>query len=177
MTNMDQGARGWLLKTARENYWRVATICDFDDLVQEGGLVWARIVNRYPNVTDMPHRMALFKRAFINRIHDLSKKATKADIPECDLPNPISVLLEQPDPDQDVDLALIIEQLPGSIRRLLGRIIEDPERPYRRFLDHTRETTNRRLCRLAGIDNHTGRDLHTALLQYFRGVKLHPQYD
>jgi DNA-directed RNA polymerase specialized sigma24 family protein len=175
-TNMDQGVRGWILKTARENLWRVSGHIEIDDLVQDGFMFWHRIVTRYPNVTETKHRMSLFKTAFTNHIHDLSKRKTRLDVvPEADIDVPIEHMREGEDPSQDPDLSFIIKQLPPAIMRVLTRMMER-ENPYRLRLDRTRETTNERLCRIAGLDP-SHRDIQTAVLQYLRGTRLHPQYD
>lgn len=172
---MDQGARLWVFKTARENLWRVSGHIDFNDLVQDGLLFWHRICLKYPNVTEQKHRMSLFKTAFTNHIHDLSKKKTRLDlVNESDLDTPMDVMLEGEDPSADPDWSFIMSQLPPAIMRALQRLL-DGDPPYRQRLDHTRETTNQRLCRLAGLDPET-RDMKAAVLRYLSGASLHPQY-
>lgn len=175
-TNMDQGVRGWIYKTARQNMWRVSNHIDLADLMQDGFLVWHRVCIKYPNVQEQKHRMALFKTAFTNHIHDLSKKRSRLDlVTEADLDTPMDVMLEGEDPTSDPDLAFIVKQLPPALLRVLKRVIES-NGPYRLNLDHTRETTNERLCRFAGLDP-SKRNIQAALLQYLAGVRLHPQYD
>lgn len=175
-TNMDQGARLWIIKTARANLWRVSGHIDLDDLVQDGMYFWVRIVTRYPNVTHPPHRMALFKTAFTNHIHDLSKSKSRLDVVnESDLGVDMDVIIEGDDPSQDPDLAFLISQLPPAIMRVFTRMYYG-DAPFRHRLDGTRETCNQRACRIAGLDP-TLRDVQTAVLQYLGGSKLHPQYD
>lgn len=175
-TNMDQGVRGWIYKTARENLWRVSGHIEFSDLVQDGFMFWHRICVRYPNVTETKHRMGLFKTSFTNHIHDLSKKKSRLDlVTESDLDTPIESMLEGEDPGADPDLAFIIRELPPAIMRTLARCIESNS-PFRLRLDHTRETTNERLCRFAGLDP-SKRDVQEAVLRYLNGHRLHPQYD
>lgn len=175
-TNMDQGVRGWIFKTARENMWRVSSHIELSDLMQDGFLIWLKVCGRYPSVTETKHRMALFKTSFTNHIHDLSKKRTRLDlVPEADLDTPMASMLEGEDPTSDPDFVFIIKQLPPALARVLGRMIAS-DSPYRLRLDHTRETTNERLCRFAGLDP-SKRDIHTAVLQYLGGRQLHPEYD
>lgn len=175
-TNMDQGVRGWIYKTARENIWRVSSHIDLADLIQDGCMIWLKVCNRYSNVTETKHRMGLFKTAFTNHIHDLSKKRSRLDlVNEAELEAPMETMLEGIDPASDPDLAFIIKQLPPALARVLSRVI-DSNSPHRLRLDHTRETTNERLCRFAGLDP-LKRDIHTAVLQYLAGRRLHPQYD
>jgi hypothetical protein len=176
VANMDQGVRGWIYKTAKENLWRVSGHIDFADLIQDGYLFWHRITIKYPNVTATKHRMALFKTAFTNHIHDLSKKKSRLDlVTESDLDTPMDVMLEGEDPNADPDHTFIFRELPPAIMRALSRALEGTS-PYRLRLDHTRETTNERLCRFAGLDP-SKRDIHTAVLRYLAGHQLHPQYD
>ena len=175
-TNMDQGVRGWIYNTARANMWRVSSHIDLADLMQDGYLIWVKVTAKYPNVTSQKHRMGLFKTAFTNHIHDLSKKHSRLDlVAEADLDTPMEVMLEGVDPNADPDLAFIIKQLPPALMRVLSRMIETNS-PYRLRLDHTRETTNERLCRFAGLDP-TKRNIQAAVLQYLAGARLHPQYD
>ena len=175
-TNMDQGVRGWIFKTARENMWRVSSHIDLTDLMQDGFLIWHRVCIKYPNVTATKHRMGLFKTAFTNHIHDLSKKKSRLDlVAEADLDTSMEAMLEGEDPSTDPDLGFLIDQLPAALKRVLARVIES-DSPYRVRLDHTRETTNERLCRFAGLDP-SKRNVHAAILQYLAGARLHPQYD
>lgn len=174
--NMDQGVRGWIYKTARENLWRVSGHIEFSDLVQDGFLFWHRICVRYPNVTATKHRMGLFKTSFTNHIHDLSKKKTRLDlVTESDLDAPIESMAEGEDPSADPNLAFVIAELPPAIMRALVRCVETNS-PFRRRLDHSRETSNERLCRFAGLDP-SKRDVQAAVLRYLSGHRLHPQYD
>lgn len=177
ITNMDQGARLWIYKTARENLWRVQGHIEIDDLVQDGFMFWHRIVTRYPNVTATKHRMGLFKTAFTNHIHDLSKKKSRLDyVTEADMEVTIDSIVEGEDPTQDLDLGFIIAQLPPAIMRVITRMYDSDTPPYRQYLDGTRETSNARACRFAGLDP-LKHDIHTAVLQYLRGARIHPQYD
>jgi hypothetical protein len=144
--------------------------------MQDGFMIWVRVCNRYPNVTEQKHRMALFKTAFTNHIHDLSKKRSRLElVAEADLDTSMEAMLEGEDPTSDPDLAFVIKQLPPALMRVLTRMIES-NGPYRLRLDHTRETTNERLCRFAGLDP-AKRNIHTALVQYLAGARLHPQYE
>lgn len=172
---MDQGVRGYIYKTARANLWRVSGSYELGDLVQDGYLFWHRIVTKYPNVTETKHRMGLFKTAFSNHIHDLSKLKSRLEVVlEADMDMPLDAMLEGEDPGQDPDLSFIISQLPPAIMRVLSRMLET-EPPYRQRLDGSRETSRGRACRIAGLDP-LKRDIHTAVLQYLHGTRLHPQY-
>jgi hypothetical protein len=176
---VDAGVRGWVFKTIKANYWRVSHYYEFEDLVQDSFIVWKRICDRYPDVKETKHRMALFKTAFRNHIHDLSKKRTKyieCCMLESDLGTAVNVLREEVDGSQDPNIGLLVSQLPEKLQTLLSRLYSEKRKhPYRRRLDGTRETINERLCRLAGLDPEA-RDVETAIHTYLYGGRLHPQY-
>lgn len=174
---MDQGVRGWIFNTSKKNFWRVAEYYEFDDLLQDGAMVYARVAKRYPGL-ETKQLMALFKTAFNNHIHDLSKEKSKiAFVREAELPHPLEYLLEGEDPDADPDLVFIIKQLPPAIMRVISRLhSEGRGHPFRLRLDHSRETSNERACRLAGLDPNI-RNVREALRAYLSGARLHPQYD
>ena len=180
MQFMDAGVRGWTFNTIKQNYWRVAHYYEFEDLVQDSFIVWKRIVDRYPDVTDAKHRMALYKTAFRNHIHDLSKKRTayvSACLLEADSDTPLAALREDADGSQDPNVGLLFAQLPGKLQTLLKRLCDERRRyPNRLRLDGTRETINERLCRLAGLDP-ASRNVQDAIQTYLYGGRLHPSYD
>jgi len=169
--DMDRGVRGYLVNTSRENFWRVAGWYDFDDMIQDGCWMWQRLVIKYPNVTPK-HRMALFKTAFTNHIHDLSKKRSRNEfvVNESDLGaemHEVESLMFSELPDT----SLIVSRLPPLLRALIHAIQNDPRarsENYRLHRDDTRETTNERLCRIVGVDP-TSIDLLGTLRQYLRG--------
>ena len=162
MLAMDASARKWLLKTSRRHYWRVAAWMEFEDLVQDGYYHWARLVNRYTDVTDRPHLMQLFKRTFSNHIHDLSKKRTRT--PEQTLS---TIPHEGIDDDEALDkfgsepelasFRTFISQGPKPVQDVIALFLHDDgcqaiRAQYRHRKDGTRETVNERLCRLCGYD-------------------------
>lgn len=179
-SEMDEGVRGWVYNNIRENYWRVAHYYEFEDLIQDSFIVWRKIVDRYPEVTDAKHRMGLFKTAFRNHIHDLSKKRTayvQSCLLEAELDSPLASLRDSDDGSQDPNVRLLVAQLPAKLQLLLTRLYDERRgHPNRLRLDGTRETINERLCRLAGLDPAT-RNVREALQTYLHGGRLHPQYD
>ena len=146
---MDEGAKRWMLKTVRSQYWRVSRWYDVDDLIQEGYLTFYRIAKRY-NATDRPHLMRLFQVSFTRHLHMLASKRTRdssevlaeEDLPEC--------------ADDSARMSTFVAEAPARIRTLLKTLEKvDPKllrEPYRRNANGSRETYSERLCRLAGID-------------------------
>ena len=78
---LDAGMRGWIFRTARKHYWRVARWYDLDDVVQDGYLKYCECVKRFraegPTPADDQRRfMAYFSTAFLNHITDLANAHT-----------------------------------------------------------------------------------------------------
>lgn len=99
---LDTGVRGHIVNVTREHYWKVASWFEFDDLIQEGYLAFAKCRARFvpdwgisdvwgcplspgrlidanqnahvsPTGDDMRRFMAYFQMAFNNRITDLQQ--------------------------------------------------------------------------------------------------------
>lgn len=160
---MDVGARGWILKTAKQNYWRVKDFYELDDLVQDGFLKFEHVRNRYPNVTSKANLMALFKRAYTNHIHDLARRKAKVRAcfdNECDLGFSMERLRYTMMPNTSPTIALLRPEL----RALFKALLTDPRAAEKlaRKLDRTRQTTNDFFCRLIGADP-SEINLHSAL--------------
>lgn len=148
---MDDGAHLWLLRTVNAQYWRVAAWVSRDDLLQDGQLCWMMVRRRYPNIDNPAHRMALFKRIFLNHLHNLANSRTRH--PEvCVQTDPLQTLDEQP--CEFAELLRLISEAPERVRRLLERLLVDPTPMRKAYVrcDLTRETMNERLCALIGAD-------------------------
>lgn len=180
---MDQGARLWLYKNARRHYWRVAAWYDFDDLVQDGFVCYANVVNKYqtePNrVRRRQHIMHLFKVSFINHVHDLSKRKTKCagEVKILDVKsayqNEFNAWGDLATDDDDGDIfnfERVIAEAPDMLKPLLSALVHgDCSRTlraaYRVRTTGARETINERLCRIIGADPNAC-DMATALRSY-----------
>lgn len=142
---MDDSARGWLFKTARREFWRVAGFYEFDDLLQEGYMCWWRCKRNYP--LSRPHQiMGYFKIAFHNELNRMSAKRAKAK------------WLEYSDQVPDVMdySAAVVELLamaPQTVKQARGKLAADErmQRPYRRRRDGTRERTDERIARILDV--------------------------
>lgn len=169
---MDEGARGWLAKTARKNYWRVSRWYDLDDLIQLGYECYYEVLHRYPDATAPQHRMALFKRVFLTRITDLANQRTRAVGEVClsdmfaDTARASSALqadtfLDSVAAEPEMSLAgLALESAPQYVKDALALFTtEVGRRRLRAGCRKTlvggrvrRETFNEQLCRLTGYD-------------------------
>ena len=163
---MDAGARRWLLSAAQQNLWRIASWYDFDDLVQDGMLLYYHVCERYPEATDPRHIMRLFQRTFLNHCHNLSRKQrVKMEVVDTDF-----VQHHCTAHDHFADLLLWLAEAPDEVRRLLQALIRDGwkmDGPY--APSGRRETTNERLCALVGAD-HNSVNLHRVLRSYLGGA-------
>ena len=153
---MDHGARVWLAKTARANYWRMASWYELEDLLQDGAMHYQRIVNRYPDITSRAHLMRLFQITFLNHLHDLAKKRTgEADV----LATYERERQENIEPDASSFLAAVAKA-PPAVRAFLKNLAKDAgakilRQPPRVRMSGQEETLNERLCRIAGVDPST----------------------
>ena len=155
---MDQGARNWLYKYARKQYWRVAAWIDYDDLIQDGYAEYCEVLKRYPQAVEPSHKMRLFQLCFRSRIEDLVRANTKqiddarSDI--VDLNDNASMII----PDFSTLHALLIKA-PAEIKAALALLADDKAReelqkPFVKYDNGRRETLNQRMCNLLGIDYH-----------------------
>lgn len=171
MREMDDGARGWLFRTARDQFWRVAVWYDLDDLVQDGYFTYYRVQKFYPDVVDRPHIMRLFQISYMNHIHTLAKLARRTNATEVPAAEVDPFILETITEDELATLYTLMAQAPQAVQAALRLYsTKDGRRrlrsTYRIRKDGTRETLNERLCRLTGFD--PGQvDLVTQMRQLF----------
>jgi DNA-directed RNA polymerase specialized sigma24 family protein len=156
--------KNWLFKFAWNNYWRVASWYDLDDMVQDGYLVFYRVLEKYRGkVQNRAHLMRLFQVSYANHIHNISIKRTRT--PEVlfeDLaPNPevreriMDKVLQSND---DAEMALVLAGAPREVRAVIAGLEAADgatlRKPYQRRKGQ-RETQNERLCKLGGLDPNT----------------------
>lgn len=120
-----------------------------DDFMQEGFLIWTKIINKYPAATTT-QRMALFKRSFANHTHDLADKRRRTvNTVEFEEVDPATLEIASTElPNISEALAL----MPAHIARAAVALATDP-RALTTFLwiGGQWETANQKLCRIAGI--------------------------
>lgn len=146
---MDAAAKGWMFKTAKENFWRVAGDMEFNDLLQEGYFSWARCCRLYP-LDRRPQMMSKFMIAYHNEIHRYAKKRLEH----------AHVMLAGEIPDTIVEGTGLMELLahaPKPFRRIVDALQSDEgarlmRAPFRVRRDGTRERTDERMARVLGPD-------------------------
>jgi hypothetical protein len=150
----------WIYSYSKKNYWKVAGLIDFDDMIQEGYVAFYYCKNRYGEI-DPPHLMAMLKLRFFQFIVDTAKKRTGlAEVHPLDNINENSTEESVWDKllgtDELQSIQVLISEAPELIRKVLSLFVTEDtlkelRAPYKRNQDKTRETTNDRLCRLIGI--------------------------
>lgn len=147
----------WASAYAAKNAWRVEPLMGYDDLMQDAFLVFIKIRDRYPEVTEAKHFMALFKSAFRNHIIDLGVKRTRHKEVSASEETTLEEMLVD---DNAVTLGFLdstidVEESRGPVRAVLMalRDLYYANQPLPRLYvqDGFRETTDSYLRRIAGL--------------------------
>jgi len=160
----DRVARGWIHNYARKNYWRVASWVEFEDLIQDANMLYVEVVQiRLPPDAQQEHIMSYFQTCFRNHITDLANRRTRSNetamsemFPATEEGNSALEDLLGAEMEQ-ASFMTLLAQAPAEVKAVLNLLMTDAglvklrsdyERP-----NGVRETTNERLCRLAGYDS------------------------
>ena len=146
---LDAGIRGWLVNTAKKNYWRVPSWYDLDDLIQDGYICYSICNRKYGHDLQPSHFMALVKVSYINHIHDLANSKTR-NSPELIVPMD-SPVFSRAEPEEATFFTLL-KQLPNELQELLFILLNDAKSIPMLRNGRERESTNAYLCRLIGVD-------------------------
>jgi len=126
---LDDAVRGYIVNFARKHFWRVSSWYEFDDLVQDGYLVYAKCRKGFtpgdaPETEHQRMFMAYFKGALQNHITDLQQdpRSQRIEVAVADLAEGTSLDGEQ---DLEEAVATIIARAPSEIVDLLKRIFVD----------------------------------------------------
>lgn len=174
----DAGVKGWIFNTARDNYWRVPSWYEFDDLVMDGYLCYAKCVKAYEHTpvdygTKAEQLMAATRVAFMNHIFTLARKHSLKEIPA-------SALIREGEPDVDVleqiappeeesaTILTVLANAPAELKELIQLLLNDATGFARKQVSRRklRETTNEYWCRLMGLDPATN-DLRAKVEEHF----------
>lgn len=167
---LDAGMRGWIVRKASKEYWRVAHWYELSDLIQDGYLCYAKCKQAYPVLmsTAQPtpeqrrHVMSLVQRAFCNHITDLAKSrmrltdmAVSQLVGEEGSENSFWEKVTAPDEvaSSGATVGQLLRSAPKELLDLITLLAQDAgfqrKRKGRRLV---RETNNERYCRLLGLD-------------------------
>ena len=184
---LDAGMRGFIVNTAKREYWRVAELCDYDDLVQDGYLCYAKCKRTY-----LDHRkdltgskgerrwfQSLVKTTFFNHISTRASKHKGVSVKAVSQLPAAEAMSENelwdtlmPSTPEEGTLRTLLASAPAEIRQLAMLLASDGlsllgferKRKGRRLL---RETTNEFYCRITGLDP-AKYDLVGQVRAYFR---------
>lgn len=174
MTRMDVRARAWMVTVAADHFWRVAAWYEFDDLIQDGHMIWWKLIQRYEReqrrIRSRAHMGQLFKRSFLNHIHYLAnkKRGVLSErrvldlLPHIDNPaeyDALGVITSVRDESSDFDR--VVAEAPGPLRALLNVMIAGTGvkawcSSCRVNADGTRTTTSSKFCSMLGIPDDGG---------------------
>lgn len=159
----DEGLLKWITRYSFQNYWKVAAWMGIEDLIQDGHYWIAYCRDRYRPKT-IEHLTSLTMRCFSNHIIDLANKKTalaETRTPEEWVPNFANYDLDESDIQT---LAVLIAQAPREITAVLKLLLTEKgleglrgEHQIKNQVKpgqlRQRETTNEKVCRLAGLDS------------------------
>ena len=138
---LDAGIKGFIYKTAKRNYWRVSAWYEFDDLVQDGYLCYAKCLSRFnfkssyepedaPSNEEMRKFMCFLSAAFSNHITDLANERTVT--PELALASfseeqaeAIELTVASEDTLSDANLQTLLMKAPIEIAEMLKALLID----------------------------------------------------
>lgn len=156
---------GYVVNSMRTNYFRVEATMTREDYMQEAHLVFLQVRKHYQGkVSEPKHFMALFKRAWSNRLADLSTIDTRerelfcADHSSYD-GEPERQYEAAGDLDNDGQLVTLIRQAPREVALVLNLFLSAPQEMLELALQSWRGRDKRckaggseRICRLLGLD-------------------------
>lgn len=176
---VDAELKGWLWKFCKKNYWKVQSWYEFDDLIQDGCMVYAKCLRSFKPRADIPtdeaqrNFMAYFQRAMGNHMTELQQpERTWMQVGFRDLSEDQLAAVEDKtslwDDGQnalgDLDLISLLARAPAEIADMLKKILVDgvleifpnatkmrlPIAPGKRKTLAVRETTSEHIDRCLG---------------------------
>lgn len=154
---------GWLTNYCAANQWRTRGLAEFDDLLQDGYIVFARCAARYPELDAPEHFMALYKTAWINHFNDLSVKATRIRNESADQLSDgeserVSADSLVGESDNDGYLSVLIAEAPREVKLVLSLFLNAPSElldaallGWRGKDRRCRTNGSKVICRLLGL--------------------------
>ena len=190
---LDAGMKGWIVNTARKEYWRVQQLCDIEDLIQDGYVCFAKCRNRYvgthtkgrtylppknPTKDHLRHFQSLVKTTFSNHISTLAAKHKGVNVLAVSQVKKVETTADSvvwdkflPQQAEQASLYSLVKNAPEEIKQLVTLLVSDGldllkferKRVGRRAI---RETNNEFYCRLLHLDP-AKTDMVGQLREYF----------
>lgn len=154
--------QGWTVNYCRKHAWKTEGSQQWDDLMQEAYLVFLRCVERYPDVEEAPHFMALYKRAWANEMTDLANKDTalrqEVPFPTTIVDGDVIELEVMGEHYHDGNLATLLRQAPKEVLMVLNLFLNAPNEIVELALSgwrgrdkRCRAGGSRKICQLLGL--------------------------
>lgn len=114
---------GWTVNHLTEHVWRVAGSMERSDCLQEAQCVFIRVAERYPEVNDPRHFMALYKTAWVNQFADFCRAERKVREHEVHVP----IMDRTGDTCNEGELRVKMRQAPREVRMVLNLLFNAPQ--------------------------------------------------
>lgn len=136
---------GYVVNFLTKNHWKIARLMSRDEAMQEAWCIYARCLNKYCDVTEPQHFMALFKTAWSNHFTDMANEDTASRVIG---PMPINEEGYEVEPvgetDNDGMLAVMIKEAPREVAMVLALFLNAPQELLDLALGSWRGTQDRR---------------------------------
>lgn len=151
----DEKFQGWAKKFLYANLWRIDSIHDIDDLMQDAYITFVRIADTYPRVIEPRNFMALYKMALANKIHDRSLYRKRRMAAEVVLSSDVSEFFTGRIGEMTNAgyVMALLNEAPEEVRmalNLLAKGLPEEGKPKRRSLQ-PKENLSMRLARYLGL--------------------------
>lgn len=175
---IDESLKKWIMKTARRNLWRVARWYEIEDLVGDGMMIAAKISRQYAPANQR-HYMALVMTAYNNHVESLARKRRRGDdVLAADMAPTgvdfdwwLSALMGHA--HSDAALSRLLSKARFPVDEVISLFLTDRGvAELRRRPQRPRETPNRYICRLLGVD-HDEYDVPALVESFLRGSGLY----
>lgn len=195
-TALDSSLERWMFTFCRREYWRIAHVKDFDDLIQDGYEIYARTRKRYGGeIASQRHFMRLFQTSLIRHITTLARtsphgmtpryyfcgsdKRKNGQKPELtgtdDIPETVNAAAN------DGPLMVLLNEAKFPVKAVLALFLTVAGQ---RLMEHSpqgqAENVNHYLARLIGVPQ-AAYDLQRMVASFLRGTSLYnvntPKFD
>lgn len=167
---------GWTRNFVKRNLWRLQGQMDHMDLMQEGFVMYATIEDRYPEVIEPRHFVALYKSAFRNCVYRLAeRRASRYEISGIRIRSEddeeqdfVETAPSRPDGEPELELRMLLEDAPPYVEAVILKLLAQEQAPVYVTDEGVRETTRQRWARLLGVPPEV--DLPTMFWNWINGV-------
>lgn len=135
---LDAGMKGWLVRKANEEHWRMSAWYELDDLIQDGYICYCKCVRSYPQLAEIKNPdsgqrkwfMALVQTTFHNHIMTLGgkfaigKEDTVPDVSSVDDRGPSLESLAPPF-QEEASILFALKNAPAELRDAVDRLLKD----------------------------------------------------